>query len=54
MHKSIRFNHKAWLKQYIDINTDLRKASKAGFFNLMKDFVFGKTMKNVRKHRENL
>ena len=31
VHKLIRFNQKVWLKPYIDINTDLRKASKRDF-----------------------
>ena len=56
IHTVMEFNQKEWLKPYIDMNTELKKLAKIDFekdlFKLMNYSVFGKTMENIRKHRE--
>ena len=54
VHGIIKFNPKAWLKTYIDMNTDVRQnakmISKTNFFKMINNAVFQKTMESERKH----
>ena len=54
VHRVIKFDRNTWLKPYIDMNSKLKKAKNifAGdFLKLMSNAAFGKTLENVRKHR---
>jgi len=50
--RRITFNENAWLKPYIELNTNLRfKAQnefEKDFFKLMSNSIFGKTMENIQ------
>ena len=56
LHTVIKFNQKVQLKPHISVNTNQRKVAKIDFeidfLKLMNNAVFGKTMGNVRKHRD--
>ena len=50
------FNQKTWLQSYTDTNIKLKTNAKTkfekDFFNLMNNSAFGKTIENVRNHRD--
>ena len=52
----ITYHQNAWLKSYIDMNTDPRKIAKNRlekyFFKLRDIAFFGKAMENVRNNRD--
>ena len=56
LYSVISFRQEAWLKTYIDLNTELRKNAKNEFekdFHKLKiNSIYGKTVQNDRKHRD--
>ena len=56
VHKVIKFDQSPWISEYINLCVDKRKNAASvnlkNFYKLMINAVYGKTMENVRKHRD--
>ena len=56
VHKLIKFEQSQWMSEYINLCVDKRKNAASvnlkNFYKLMINAVYGKTMENVRKHRD--
>ena len=56
VHSVISFGQEAWLKPYIDLNTELRKNAKnefeKDFYKVKINSIYRKTVQNDRKHRD--
>ena len=56
VHRVTQFNQEAWLEPYIKMNAKLRTEAnndfEKDFFKLNNNLIFGKTMENIRKHRD--
>ena len=57
IHRVIEYKQKPWMKNFIDFNIDKRKESKnefeKGFFKIMCNATYGRTLMNLRK-RQNI
>ena len=52
VYKVTKFNQNAWLKPYIDMNTDVRKKAKRCWKMIYLSWWMMQFLENLRKHRE--
>ena len=53
VHKVLEFKQAAWMKPYVDFNTEMRRlatsSSAKNFFKFLNNALYGRTMMNLRK-----
>ena len=53
IHRTIKFNQKAWLNSYTDkLRTEAKNDFEKQFLKLMNNSVFGKTIGDIRDYRD--
>ena len=56
VHRAIEFKQSNWMKPYTMLNTKLKTSAKSefetDFFKLINNSVYGKTMENIRNHKD--
>ena len=57
VHRILEFKQSAWMKPYIDFNTQKRKEANSeadkNLFKLLNNAIYGKTMEKMREKNQN-
>ena len=53
IHSVISFRHGAWLKPYIELRMNAKRYFEKEYLKFKNNAAYGKSMENIRKHRDN-